>query len=135
MHGATIKTAMYRLLCYMFRHFPVTIRQFTSAPRSGYTCFPNCSCWKHSSLGRRISSPGYLISDVSWKFVPETSGNEYPMLRRHVPQKPDHCENLDTCIPFTSFALEPVSPYVSFDHKTMLRFGVMTTLLKISLVS
>jgi hypothetical protein len=34
------------LHCYMFRHFNVTIRQFTTNTLLGYTRSSDCSCWK-----------------------------------------------------------------------------------------
>jgi len=33
------------LYCYMFRHFHITIRQFTNNALLSYTRSSNCSCW------------------------------------------------------------------------------------------
>jgi hypothetical protein len=53
MHSSIIKVYIARVsLCnlhsYMFRHFRVTIRQFTTNALLSYIPSSNCSCWKYS---------------------------------------------------------------------------------------
>jgi len=40
--------SLCNLHCYMFRHFRVIIRQFTTNALLSYTRSSNCSCWKYS---------------------------------------------------------------------------------------
>jgi hypothetical protein len=40
--------SLYNLQCYMFRHFPLTIRQFTANRLLSYTSPANWSCWWYS---------------------------------------------------------------------------------------
>jgi len=85
--------------------------------------FPNCSCWNffyrttyHFSWVFDFRRFEKVWSWNVWKRIPNATVPRSP--------KPNHCENLDICILLTRFALEPLSPYVSFEHKTTLRFAL-----------
>jgi len=44
----TTTVSLCNLLSYMFRHFRVIIRQFTTSTLLSYTRSSKCSCWKYS---------------------------------------------------------------------------------------
>jgi hypothetical protein len=53
------------LHCYMFRHFPVTIRQFTTIALLSHTRASNCSSWKQFIKLRCFTSSLFKFSDCS----------------------------------------------------------------------